>query len=381
MGTVVFILGRSGTGKSYSMREFNPDEIAVINIQGKVLPFRNGAKFPVTNTDEPTRVIQALDLAAKKFKTIVIDDFQYLMANEFMRRSTERGYDKFTEIARHAWDVVDKVRELPQDVIVYILCHTDTDNDGVERLKTIGKMLDEKIVLEGMSTIVLKTNVSDGTYTFLTQNNGKDTVKSPAGMFPSYAIDNNLKYVDEKIRNYYGIGEHLTDAEMKEVDETAKVDVVKEPGTRRRRRTAETAENTPETAQTTTDDTERLKEIEELTNARMDAVKGIENLKRRSRAETAAMLEKASAPVEETPVRRRRRAETADVTPAVDETPEPERRKRLTRGERSVELPFDIPDTELPEPDTTGDFAELLPDPTEEVEATPRRRGRRTSEE
>lgn len=344
MGTVVFILGRSGTGKSYSMREFNPDEIAVINIQGKVLPFRNGAKFPVTNTDEPTRVIQALELAAKKFKTIVIDDFQYLMANEFMRRSTERGYDKFTEIARHAWDVVDKVRELPQDVIVYILCHTDTDNDGVERLKTIGKMLDEKIVLEGMSTIVLKTNVSDGTYTFLTQNNGKDTVKSPAGMFPSYAIDNNLKYVDEKIRNYYGIGECLTDAEMKEIDETAKVDVAKEPGTRRRRRTSETAENAPETAPTTTD-------------------------------------EKEPAPVEETPVRRRRRAETADVTPTVEETPEPERHKRLTRGERSVELPFDIPDTELPEPDTSGDFAELLPDPNEEAAPTPRRRRRRASEE
>lgn len=279
MGTVVFILGRSGTGKSYSMRDFNPDEIALINIQGKVLPFRNGAKFPVKNTDDAGEVITQMKNAAAARKTIVIDDFQYLMANEFMRRSTERGYDKFTEIGRHAWDVIDAVRTLPQDVIVYILCHTDTDNDGVERLKTIGRMLDEKIVLEGMSTIVLKTNVSDGTYTFLTQNNGKDTVKSPAGMFPAYAIDNNLKYVDEKIRNYYGIGEFLTDEEIKEMDETAaKVDVIKEPGARRRRRTAETAENAPETAATVENDTEPV----ETTDA---------------------------------PKRRRRRAETADVTP------------------------------------------------------------------
>lgn len=338
MGTVVFILGRSGTGKSYSMRDFNPDEIAVINIQGKVLPFRNGAKFAVKNTDDAGEVISNMKLVANKVKTIVIDDFQYLMANEFMRRSTERGYDKFTEIARHAWDVVDAVRTLPQDVIVYILCHTDTDNDGVERLKTIGKMLDEKIVLEGMSTIVLKTNVSDGTYTFLTQNNGKDTVKSPAGMFPAYAIDNNLKYVDEKIRNYYGIGEFLTDAEIKEIDETAaKVDVIKEPGTRRRRRTAETPENAPETAPTVENDTERVKEIEELTNARMDAVKGIEGLKRRRRAETAAMVENDVEPVEknETPVRRRRRAETADVTPTVEETPD---------LSDITDLPFDMDD-------------------------------------
>lgn len=338
MGTVVFILGRSGTGKSYSMRDFDPEKIAVINIQGKVLPFRNGAKFPVKNTDDAAQAIACMKAAANKVKTIVIDDFQYLMANEFMRRSTERGYDKFTEIARHAWDVVDAVRTLPDDVIVYIMCHTDTDNDGVERLKTIGKMLDEKIVLEGMSTIVLKTNVSDGNYTFLTQNNGKDTVKSPAGMFPSYAIDNNLKYVDEKIRNYYGIGEFLTDEEMKEIDETAaKLDVIKEDKPKRRRRTAETAENAPETAATVEDD-------------------------------------KTPVETDETPVRRRRRAETADVTPTVEETPTdtpaPARRRRLTREENAVELPFDVPDT-------TGAVSEA----DEEIEEqTPRRRRRRATE-
>ena len=339
MGTVVFILGRSGTGKSYSMRDFNPDEIAVINIQGKILPFRNGAKFPVKNTDDAAQVLASVKAAAKKVKTIVVDDFQYLMANEFMRRSTERGYDKFTEIARHAWDVVDAVRELPNDVIVYILCHTDTDADGVERLKTIGKMLDEKIVLEGMSTIVLKTNVSDGQYTFLTQNNGKDTVKSPAGMFPSYAIDNNLKYVDEKIRNYYGIGEFLSDEEMKEIDETAaKLDVIKDKPKRRRRRTAETAENAPETAATVDDG----KEPTETPDA---------------------------------PKRRRRSAETADVTPTVEDTPTetsaPTRRRRLTREENAVELPFDVPDT------TAGVVDE---DTEEQEEPTPRRRRRRAAE-
>lgn len=237
MGTVVFILGRSGTGKSYSMRNFNPEEVAIINVQGKILPFRTGGKnYAIKNTDDVDEIIKNLRLVANSCKTIVIDDFQYVMANEFMRRSAERGYDKFTEIARHAWDIVDAVRTLPEDVIVYIMCHTDTDNDGIERLKTIGKMLDEKIVLEGMSTIVLKTNVCDGKYTFVTQNNGKDTVKSPADMFPAYAIENDLKYVDEKIRNYYGIGSFKSDAEIAAKDVNAVVEIP----TRRRRR-AETA--------------------------------------------------------------------------------------------------------------------------------------------
>ena len=239
MAICVFILGRSGTGKTYSMRNFEPDELAVVNIQGKIFPFRNGLKIETVNTDTPDKVIKAVKDLSARYNVIVVDDFQYLMANEFMRRSAERGYDKFTEIARHAWDVVDLIRTLPNNVIVYILCHTDTDADGVERLKTIGKMLDEKIVLEGMSTIVLKTNVSDGTYTFLTQNNGKDTVKSPFGMFTSYAIENDLKYVDDKIRNYYGIGDHKTDEQMTAADEAAAVITGQKE---RRRRTAETPE-------------------------------------------------------------------------------------------------------------------------------------------
>lgn len=222
MGILVYILGRSGTGKSYSMRDFTKGELGVVNVQGKILPFKGSGALDIVNTDESKDIVKSIESMAKKYKAVVVDDFQYVMANEFMRRATERGYDKFTEIARHAWDIADCVRNLPQDVIVYVMCHTDTDQDGFEKLKTIGKLLDEKIVLEGMSTIVLKTAVSDGQYMFLTQNNGKDTVKSPAGMFPAYAIDNNLKYVDAKIRSYYEIGEFLSDEELKEIDEAVK---------------------------------------------------------------------------------------------------------------------------------------------------------------
>lgn len=256
MGLLVYILGRSGTGKSFSMRNFDKKELGVINVQGKILPFKGAGAFDITSTDDSGDIVKEIKKMAKSYKSIVVDDFQYVMANEFMRRATERGYDKFTEIARHAWDIADCVRELSKDVIVYVLCHTDVDQDGVEKLKTIGKMLDEKIVLEGMSTIVLKTAVSDGQYMFLTQNNGHDTVKSPAGMFPSYAIDNDLKYVDEKIRNYYELGDFLTDEELKDIDEAVKHEdiPIKEEKKSRRRKKDEEKEEPSETSKEETEE-------------------------------------------------------------------------------------------------------------------------------
>lgn len=237
MGALVFVLGRSGTGKSYSLRGFGKDELALVNVQGKILPFKHTwQNINIVNTDNSAEICEALETFANNgYKRIAVDDFQYIMANEFMRRSTEKGYDKFTEIGRHAWDIPNKVKDLPNDVIVYIMCHTDRDEEGNEKIKTIGKLLDEKICLEGMSTIVLKTNVCDGEYTFVTQNNGKDTVKSPAGMFPSYAIKNDLKYVDEKIRNYYGFDGAKSDEEMAQADDEVKTELEPEKPKQSRR--------------------------------------------------------------------------------------------------------------------------------------------------
>ena len=245
MATAVLILGQSGTGKSYSMKNFNEDELCLISVQKALLPFRK--KFTETVvTDKYSEIIKAM--RSTKKKVIVIDDTQYLMCNEFMRRATEKGYDKFTEIAQNFWSlVVQEVNSLPADTIVYLLCHTATDENGVEKMKTIGKLVDEKITPEGLFTIVLKTAVSDGNYAFVTQNNGKDTVKSPEGMFTSYAINNDLKYVDEKIRNYYGLGElYLSDEEMAEIDAINERNDIVPPKSReerkRRSRGAEEAE-------------------------------------------------------------------------------------------------------------------------------------------
>ncbi len=262
MGIPVLILGESGTGKSASMRNFKEGDVKVINVASKPLPFKN--KLESVSVDTYEKILKEIKNSNKK--AIVVDDAQYIMANEFMRRATERGYDKFTEIAFHMWDIVNEVKELPSDTVVYFLSHIERDSEGNEKVKTIGKLLDEKITLEGMFTIVLKTNVMDGQYTFLTQNSGKDTVKSPIGLFSSYAIDNDLKYVDEKIRNYYELGEFLTDEEIAEIDKEAEKTEL-EPKPKSRRGRSETAKRTREEVQA-----ENNKKVAEYVEARDEAI-------------------------------------------------------------------------------------------------------------
>lgn len=207
MGIPVLILGESGSGKSASLRNFKPGEIGLINVNSKPLPFKNDLKS--VNTDSYAKIEKVLK--ESKVKTIVIDDSQYLMANEFMRTAKVTGFQKFTDIGLNFWNLIKAVSALPDDKIVYFLHHIETTDTGRQKIKTIGKLLDEKITLEGMFTIVLKTSVHDGQYRFSTQNNGFDTVKTPIGMFESEEIDNDLKAVDEAIRNYYKIGEKEND--------------------------------------------------------------------------------------------------------------------------------------------------------------------------
>lgn len=220
------ILGESGTGKSSSLRKFTKDDLAVVNVIGKPLPFRSKG-FETINSDDYGQIRNFLKKTDRK--SIVIDDAQYLMANEYMRRAKETGYQKFTDIGQNFWNLMNYCRQLPDDVIVYFLQHTETSTDGsTTKAKTIGKMLDEKISLEGMCTIVLRTNVTEGVYSFSTQNSGQDTVKSPVGMFESDLIPNDLKYVDQKIREYYGM-ETTTEPDPEPTQEPKAEDPVMAP--------------------------------------------------------------------------------------------------------------------------------------------------------
>lgn len=216
MATITLILGESGTGKTASLRNFKAGEIAIVNTAGKPLPFR--AKFEtLDNMTDYRRIAQFIDNT--KAKIIVIDDCQYIMSFQYMRRLRENGWDKFNDIQSDFFNLIEFAKGLPEDKTVYFLSHLETKDDGRQKIKTIGKMLDEKITLEGMFTTVLKTYVADGKYYFLTQNSGMDTVKSPLGMFPTLAIDNDLKYVDDKIRNYYGLDGAKSDEEIAKADD------------------------------------------------------------------------------------------------------------------------------------------------------------------
>ena len=203
MAIVISIVGESGTGKSSSMRNLDEKNVCLVNVNKKPLPFKSKGDIETLDSDNYRKIKKFI--SETKRKIIVIDDAQYLMGNEFMRRGLEKGFDKFTEIAMDFWKLIQFCTELDFDKTVYLLSHVERDQNGNEKMKTIGKMLDEKITLEGMFSIVLKTAVKDGNYTFVTQNNGHDTTKSPIGLFDSYEIPNDLALVDKKIRSYYDL--------------------------------------------------------------------------------------------------------------------------------------------------------------------------------
>lgn len=190
----------------------NPATTLLIQVVKKPLPFRSsgwgyrGPSNPEGNIFQTDNWQQIISIAKRtQRKVIVVDDFQYLLANEFMRRSDETGFTKFTEIGKHTWEVLQAVNALPDDVRVYIPWHTDIGESGKTKAKTIGKLLDEKITIEGLFTIVLRTAVMDGQYFFSTKNNGSDTVKTPMGLFADDYIPNDLNEIDRAICDYYGI--------------------------------------------------------------------------------------------------------------------------------------------------------------------------------
>lgn len=199
MGIPVFILGETGAGKSYSLKNFEPGEVRILNVANKLLPFRK--KLDVQN--HVSYQVIAEEFKEAKYKRYVVDDSQYLMVFDLFNRANQSGYDKFTKMALAFEKMIEYViMRMPEDVIVYFMHHTQTDEGGVARAKTVGKMLDTYLSLEGLVTIALYCTNTGGNHKFLTQSDGSNTAKSPEGMFEK-EISNDLKLVDEAIRSYY----------------------------------------------------------------------------------------------------------------------------------------------------------------------------------
>lgn len=211
------ILGESGTGKTASLRNLDPTKTFLIQPMRKPLPFRpkGWKEVPadwkavaagagnILVTSNPQAILHAMKVAPQEI--IIIDDWQYILADAYMARRQEKGFEKFTAIGGAGYDIAKAASNLAPNKRVYVLAHTATDDFGNVRIKTLGKLLDDKIVVEGLFSTVLRTHVENGNYQFSTQNSGSDTVKSPMGLFSSNLIDNDLAQVDAAICAYYGI--------------------------------------------------------------------------------------------------------------------------------------------------------------------------------
>ena len=214
MSIACMVLGQSGTGKTTSLRNLNPAEVLLIQAVKKPLPFRATGWKKRASMQDDGNVIQTSDpvmieriMRKSPHNIVVIDDYQSVMVNELLARSSERGYDKFTDIAKSAWNIFNAAGDLADHRRVYIMAHTQTDDFGQTRMKTVGRMVDNTLVPEGYFTIVLRTDVTNGNYKFTTQTNGQDCCKSPIGLFPDLQIDNDLAFVDSQIKKFYEIGD------------------------------------------------------------------------------------------------------------------------------------------------------------------------------
>ena len=195
----ILLIGKSGSGKSTSLRNFKKDEIAVINVLGKPLPFRSDIK--AVKLDDYNNIINQIKLTKKE--VIVIDDANYLITNEFMKNSSIKGYDKYNEMANHFFELINAIKDIEGEKRIYLMMHEDVDDEGNVKPKTIGKLLDEKVNIQGMFTICIRAMYENNKYIFKLKTNGQDCVKTPFGMFDSDEMENDLKSFDEVVKDYY----------------------------------------------------------------------------------------------------------------------------------------------------------------------------------
>ena len=307
MAIGVLVLGESGTGKTFSISSFKENEVKILSVAKQILSFRG--KYEIVKTPTAADVIREMKNTSKK--NIVIDDFQYVLGLPMMRRIGEKGWDKFNEISQPYADVLDAINDLPDDTIVYFLSHTETAEDGKTKIKTIGKALDKYITIEGLFMIVLGTHVIDQKYFFTTQNSGNNTVKTPYGMFDNMYIPNDLKYVEDKIRNYYYMDGAKSDEEIAAEDESH---AVTEEDTKRQSRRAKREK--PDEAKTERESSEEIQK-------RIDEAGEEEKPKRHSRrSEKQQPAETVTEEVEDV---------TDDDIPFEESGAEPKRRKRRER--------------------------------------------------
>ena len=221
MAEGILILAKSGSGKTTSLENLNPDEVMVIQPRKKRLPFsmkgwnkwnkdtQKGSIFQINTFDGVKAVLQKMQEAGKKI--IIIDDFVYIMAQRVMNDIDIKGFDKWTELAAAFNDMTNFIEDMNEDIRVYIMTHTDTDENGAIKMKTAGKLIDNLLTPEGMFTIVFGMTKNDGGSFFITNGSSMDPYKSPKGMFKDKQVPNDLKAIDDRICEFWDIDNKTTD--------------------------------------------------------------------------------------------------------------------------------------------------------------------------
>ena len=201
------ILGESGSGKTYSLKHMDPEKVGVFSVRKGTLPFPEGKSFKIAKKASYEVIYKVLKNPT--MKTYVVDDSQYLMVNEYFRKANDSGYQKYTSIGKNFSDLLEYIAyQVPDDVVVYFLHHTQITSDGRIKAKTVGQMLDNYLTLEGCVDVVLLAQTDGQTHYFMTQSDGSNTAKSPEGMF-ELKIPNDLNFVNNRIREYYGLDEEV----------------------------------------------------------------------------------------------------------------------------------------------------------------------------
>lgn len=207
----ILIIGHSGSGKSASLRNLKKEEYSLVNPLAKRLPFKGGQ----TGLESCDYELIKKFIQETPKNIIVIDDSNYLLTMEMMKKAKETGYGKFTDIALNYWKLIEFIKNLDGDKRVYLMSHEEVDENGFVGVKTVGKMLSNQCCVEGLYTIVLRATTENRKYQFQTASLGNDIVKAPMGMFDTPLIDNDLKLVDDIICEYYEINKE----EEKKVEE------------------------------------------------------------------------------------------------------------------------------------------------------------------
>lgn len=207
-------MGESGSGKSASLRNFKKEDVGIFNVASKPLPFRNTNGL-ITVNKATYNMIKSAVVTPNRL-SYVVDDAQYLMAFESFDKANITGYTKFTEMAKNYEEMLRVIQEdTSPDTIVYVMQHIETDDNGKVKAKTLGKMLDQQLTVEGLFSIVLLAKADEKRHYFITQSDGTNPCKSPMEMFDDIEIDNDLKMVDDTIREYYGLKKTVTSTEKK----------------------------------------------------------------------------------------------------------------------------------------------------------------------